>query len=816
MCPVELKEKHTFAALAVSFVLYLSLALPVLRLPGLQYDEVLFVNAAIGRGSGLFIEWAVQVGGVHIPMMLMRYIGALKAWLYAPIFAIFGTGPVTVRLPVVLLGLLTLTFTWLIARRLFGRRASAFAVLLLATDPTFIFCNRLDWGPLALSFVLKTAGTVLVLRWLETGGASVLMGAGFLFGLGLFDKVTFVWFIAAMAIALPLCFWQAVRDRTNRSSLLAGLAGLLLGAAPLLSYNLIFPARSIEGQKRIAAVPAPAVLGTRVAALRGALDGTEALGLFTGRYRGEIGKDDPDVLARRLLPTRTLTWQGWLVAAAVAVIGLRRKGSQCRRQQLFVLMMSLLIIAMVAVSAQATGLHHVLMLYPLPQLLIASVLADLGSREGPKGLSSVGRWMACAILIVAFIVPQMGMAVRYLWSFERGGGRGFWSDAIYRLADFALRNPERQLKLMEWGFWNQLQVLGGGRIRMQELFPVLEAIPDEAGRESALRLRLLLDGNYYVFHHPRFGHRQALDLFARVVRETGVAARVVQVFSQRDGEPLYVLYEVVPPEVEALVRAGGFYRNWEAEDAKRTGGGMEEDVEASRGAFLGDYWGRSTEDDVVFEIDSGRAIKDGRLRLRFDREAQVPREYVAEIDRRIVVRFWLPPTRPPRVYHRNWSWAEAALGDIPAGRHELRLRPAERDSTVLIDTVTITEGPIPLPTEVQTHRAGMGYVEDCEVLGFKEAPQVRLEVSPAEVIAGKDELSLRVRGLDVSRIDMLYEVDGRRQPPLYDWQLDEHQSTRVAVDAGARRGLYRYLAIRDSSDHSPTSWIRINTLVRVK
>ncbi len=807
--------KPAFAALAVAFALYLSLALPVLRLPGLQYDEVLFVNAATGQSGGSFIVWAVRLGCLRVPIMVMRYLGALKAWLYAPIFAIFGTSPVTVRLPVVLLGLLTLAFTWLIARRLFGRRAPAFAVLLLATDPTFIFCNRLDWGPLALSLVLKTAGTVLVLEWLKTGRALVLMGAGFLFGLGLFDKVTFAWFIAALVIALPVCFWADVRDHMDRPSLLAGLAGLLLGAAPLLSYNLLSPAGSFEGQ-RIAAVPTPAALGTRVAAIRGALDGTEALGMFTGLYRGEIGKDDPDVLARRLLPTSTLTWHGWLVAVAAAVIGLRRKGSRRRRQQLFVLMVSFLIVVMVAVTSQATGLHHVLMLYPLPQLLIASVLADIAGCEGPKGLPSAGRWMASAILIVAFIGPQLGMSVRYLWSFARGGGRGYWSDAIYQLADFALRNPERQLNLMEWGFQNQLRVLVGSRIRTEELSSVLEAIPDEAGRESALRSRLLLDGSYYVFHHPPFEHPQALDLFGRVVRETGVVARVVQVFSQRDGEPAYVVYEVVPPEVQALVRSGGFYRSWEAEDAKHTGGGIEKDAEASRGAFLGDLWGRGAADDVVFEVDCGQGIKDGRLRLRFDREAEAPSEYIAEVDRRTVARFMLPPTRPLRVYRRNWSWAEVALGDIAPGRHELLLQPAQPDSPVLLDTVTITEGHTPLPTEAQAHTAGTGYVEDCEVLGFKEAPQVRLEFSPAEVVAGKDELSLRVRGLDVGGIDLLYEIDGRRQPPLLDRRLDEHQSARVAVVAGTPRGLYRCLAIRDSSDHSPTSWVKVDSYVRVK
>src|ERR1039458_2521284 len=65
--------------------------------PGLQADETLFVNAAKLRIPGEFITH--QIDG--IPIMVFPYIGALKSWIYAPIFSLFGSSPLTIRLPVV-------------------------------------------------------------------------------------------------------------------------------------------------------------------------------------------------------------------------------------------------------------------------------------------------------------------------------------------------------------------------------------------------------------------------------------------------------------------------------------------------------------------------------------------------------------------------------------------------------------------------------------------------------------------------------------------------------------------------------------------
>ena len=53
-----------------------------IELPGLYMDEVDFVNAARGAPDNTMIH--MRLGPV--PLFIMPYLGALKAWMYAPVF----------------------------------------------------------------------------------------------------------------------------------------------------------------------------------------------------------------------------------------------------------------------------------------------------------------------------------------------------------------------------------------------------------------------------------------------------------------------------------------------------------------------------------------------------------------------------------------------------------------------------------------------------------------------------------------------------------------------------------------------------------
>ena len=141
--------------------------------PGLQYDEVLFVNAATGEPTnGLFVAKRL----LGLPVMLMGYIGALKAYLYYPVFQVFGVSPETVRWPVILVSLATLAFTYLVARFTFDRLVSALVVLVMSVDPTFMYLTKLDYGPVALMMILKVAALFFALRAVSTGAPRYLWG----------------------------------------------------------------------------------------------------------------------------------------------------------------------------------------------------------------------------------------------------------------------------------------------------------------------------------------------------------------------------------------------------------------------------------------------------------------------------------------------------------------------------------------------------------------------------------------------------------------------------------------------------------------
>ena len=67
---------------------------------GVENDETIFAMAFLKPTGGV----SMRIGHSHIPLMIMSYIGTLKAWLYLPILRMFGTGMLPLRLPMLLAG----------------------------------------------------------------------------------------------------------------------------------------------------------------------------------------------------------------------------------------------------------------------------------------------------------------------------------------------------------------------------------------------------------------------------------------------------------------------------------------------------------------------------------------------------------------------------------------------------------------------------------------------------------------------------------------------------------------------------------------
>ena len=117
---------------------FLAIAVRHIDVAGLQYDEVLFVNAALGGIGDAFVHRRL----FGVPVMVMPYIGALKSWLHAPIFALFGVSTATMRVPSLLICGASLYLYSRLAETLFGRRLALLLLGVLATDPAFFFSSR--------------------------------------------------------------------------------------------------------------------------------------------------------------------------------------------------------------------------------------------------------------------------------------------------------------------------------------------------------------------------------------------------------------------------------------------------------------------------------------------------------------------------------------------------------------------------------------------------------------------------------------------------------------------------------------------------
>src|ERR1700692_3534401 len=76
--------------------------------PGIQTDEAMFAGP-------LFRAWrffSVRLFHHHIPVMTMSYNGTLKTWLYAPLLLTWPPGAALIRVPVVLMGAVTILVFW--------------------------------------------------------------------------------------------------------------------------------------------------------------------------------------------------------------------------------------------------------------------------------------------------------------------------------------------------------------------------------------------------------------------------------------------------------------------------------------------------------------------------------------------------------------------------------------------------------------------------------------------------------------------------------------------------------------------------------
>lgn len=534
-------------AFGAACVLYLLLAGAQLGLPGIHYDEakeagVNAVELLTGSPTTPFRNAAVDVAGRRLPLMVQDYIGALNVYLALPFLALSGIGVPNLRGLSVLTGLAALILTallvsaWQISPRWDGGQddpprltwGGIAAAWLLAASPSFVFWSRQGifvtnlMQPLCLLAVWQ--GT----RWLDNGRPRALIWAMLGAGLALYAKLLAVWIVGPWLLYM-MVVWARRRSHLGLTwpVAVAALLALCIPLLPLLLFNVqtggTWTALAGNAGQSYYGVDNLAVwrnLPVRVAQLRQTLRG-DHFWYLGGLYANPVAL--------------------WLALAAV-VAGL---WAAPRRMALPLLLVAAAVLLSLFTISDLFITHYALLL----PFMAAAV--GLGLACGAARLQRQNKARTAVALLTVFmliwVAGDLNATLRYHQALARSGGLADHSDATYHLAYYLRYNGYGAPIALDWGMDAPVRFLSANTVRPIEIFGY--ASPAAPDAEFRTRLAPFLENpdNLYLLHAPEqtvfAGRREA---FLAAVDAAGRTAIQVEVFTQRNGTPLFELWQVEP------------------------------------------------------------------------------------------------------------------------------------------------------------------------------------------------------------------------------------------------------------------------------
>jgi hypothetical protein len=442
------------AAAAAAAAFFCVCTLTAIDRPGLQYDETAFVNAALGAEHP--DQHFVHARFHGVVTKIFPYIGALKSWIYRPIFGAFGVSMETIRIPAVLMALLAIALAFRLAWRLFGPWPAALLAVVLATDPVYPTMAKADWGPIVVGSLLRVVALLAYFALLRTRSLRYawLLAAALL--LGIFNKIDFVWFVAALGAAALIVHWRELWGIVRSRPLAAAApTAVFAGVLAFMAVRSILPARQI-------ASPSQAdTLGERWdhrwQLFTQTFDGEGLFGYMVG-LSFDAQTPAPDLIVGAVAMA--------LVAIVLALVLRDRFPREETRIAAFFLIQFAVIAAFIVGTRQVGGSHHVIQLWPIPQLLIVSLVVVLWRlRPRPLRLATT----AAALALLAWLAAAQVTATReYVEAFRDGDHFVYvWTPEIYAAADRAgsLAGDVDGVVAADWGIGPQVFALNGDPVR---------------------------------------------------------------------------------------------------------------------------------------------------------------------------------------------------------------------------------------------------------------------------------------------------------------------------------------------------------------
>jgi 4-amino-4-deoxy-L-arabinose transferase-like glycosyltransferase len=504
-----------------------------LPLLGVQNDEAIFECAFLRPRAG----YSVQVGHSHLPLMLMSYLGTLKAWIYRPIFSIFPPGVWSLREPALLFGVASLWLFFLLLRRVAGTRAAVIGCGLLAVDAMYLLTVTFDWGPVALQHLLFVGGMLLLIRFYQEGGVLSLAGGFFLLGLAMWDKALAIWMLSGLGVAglavFPKQIWRVMTPRRAAISVVC----FSLGALPLMVYNMNNQFATFRGQGFDTAD-----IAGKASILMNTVRGTPLYGFMVDEDWQAASPHAPETVLQKASfaaselagrPRQSLLLYAFALALLVAPLA---RGGALRAILFALIVMAVQWFQMAITVGAGASVHHTILLWPLPETIIAVSLAAASRRLGRAALPATAGILAVTMAAGAL---QINEYYRMAW---RNGGAQNWTDAVYPLAEYMKGVSASAVYCADWGIFDSLRLLDRGKLPLDGIY---DAIPADQGTPDMPRVMGAVAGPDHVF----VAHTKEFEFFEgrnekliKAAEGAGYRREMLAVIPDSFGRPTYEVY----------------------------------------------------------------------------------------------------------------------------------------------------------------------------------------------------------------------------------------------------------------------------------
>jgi hypothetical protein len=571
-------------------LLYAALSFYQINLPGLHYDEAFEAVPALQlwqrQPVTAFRNSGFALGGHTFPLMTQDYIGAINTYAAIPFIAMLGPAPAALRVMSILLGAITLGLTYLLTGQLSGsRRAGLMAALLLAVDPTFIFWNRQGIFVTATTAAIGLAATLCWLRRWQGGSAAWTIAAAFLFGLGIYAKLLFVWLIIALVGAIVLInLPELIKRSTSQprfsnpagmvrsakfgpAEILGAILAFLAGCWPLLVYNIQTggtflslsqnAATSYYGVNNLALGPN---LLERLKQFTILLNGSHLW------YLGQVVSNPIPVLIFGALALVILIKAAWLPTFTS-----EHKLNHFTPLQIALfpfLVIALVILASIG-TVSALWITHFAILMPWPAIAVALGMWFVvrGPGIGDRGLEASNkvagsneyhaprttyhaslrrlplRRFILTIVLGLLIVTNLTSVIRYHLALTESGGLSGHSDAIYDLSAWLAGHATAPVVAMDWGLAAPVIYLTGGQVAPTEVFGY--AWESDAELTDRLKSSIAQPATFYLWRAPDEVIFDRSPEFKALYRPLNLEETIEAAFYERSGRPILGITRLV-------------------------------------------------------------------------------------------------------------------------------------------------------------------------------------------------------------------------------------------------------------------------------